>query len=160
MKARWKLWVAGIALVQTLVVGVDVVLLWPIPSQAEQFLARLHDGMSMGAVNEAVKGPAYLSYGPGNDSSGPDGFCDITFSDGSVFSAKLRLGEEFRTADPLAHLGVNPDEKLLLVLPATDLLPAGSRTVPNLGAAANPVPITPLTRLRRTLARIIPALGD
>jgi len=33
MRSHWKLWVTGIALVQLLVIGVDVALLWPLPGR-------------------------------------------------------------------------------------------------------------------------------
>ena len=36
MRNRWKLWVAGIALVQLLVIGVDVALQWPTRSEAAE----------------------------------------------------------------------------------------------------------------------------
>jgi hypothetical protein len=48
MKRRsWKVWVAGIALMQLLVIEIDAVLLWPEPpSEAEKWAERIRGGMS------------------------------------------------------------------------------------------------------------------
>ncbi len=50
---RWKLWVAGIALAQLLVIGVDVALLWPAPSEAERAAAMIKMGMPMRDFEQA-----------------------------------------------------------------------------------------------------------
>jgi hypothetical protein len=43
-RRSWKVWVAGIALVQLLAIGVEVAL-WPTPSEAEQMAAHIRVGM-------------------------------------------------------------------------------------------------------------------
>jgi hypothetical protein len=51
---RWKVWVAGIALVQLLVIGVEVALLWPTLSEAEQWANRIDVGMTWDQLKQTV----------------------------------------------------------------------------------------------------------
>jgi hypothetical protein len=44
-RRSWKVWVAGIALVQLLVIGVQVAL-WPQPSEAERWAERIRVGLT------------------------------------------------------------------------------------------------------------------
>ena len=53
-RRRWKLWVAGIALMQLLVIGVDAALLWPMPSEAEVVADRLRVGMIEGQARSLL----------------------------------------------------------------------------------------------------------
>lgn len=56
MRGSWKVWVAGIALVQLLIIGVDAALLWPTPSHAQQAALRIRVGMTDKQWREATKG--------------------------------------------------------------------------------------------------------
>jgi hypothetical protein len=121
MKRRsWKVWVAGIALVQLLVLGVDVALLWP--SQAEQIASRLREGMTETEVEEAVGRLGGLKV----ETTGWKDYRP-SFDDGSSLTVEMvrseRLGQEWRVRS--------------------------FRVVPS-------APAHPLTRLRRTLARVFP----
>jgi hypothetical protein len=54
-RRRWKLWVAGIAFVQLLVIGADVALLWPPPpSEAERMAAHIRVGMPHDQVRRVL----------------------------------------------------------------------------------------------------------
>jgi hypothetical protein len=94
MKRRsWKVWVAGIALAQLLVLGVDVALLWP--SEAEQIASRLREGMTESEVEEAVGG-----LGPGYVIRTGREIYHPSFDDGSSLAVVMvwsgRLGEGYR----------------------------------------------------------------
>src|SRR5258708_2146355 len=54
-RGRWKLWVAGIALAQLLVIGAAVALVWP--SEAEWVTAKIEVGMRRDQVWEVVFPP-------------------------------------------------------------------------------------------------------
>jgi hypothetical protein len=77
MRYRWKAWVAGIATVQLLLIGIEVAL-WPTPSEAERFATHLQEGMPTEHARTILGGRVWS--GPG--SMGASGyFC--TFEDGS-----------------------------------------------------------------------------
>jgi hypothetical protein len=125
-RGRWKLWVAGIALAQLLVLGAAVALVWP--SEAEWVAAKIEVGMRRDQVWEVVN-PSPSAWQP------PSTFFDespwvLNYADGSILSVEFTQPVEGRP------------ERVALV-----------RTTP-------PPPVHPLTRLRRTLARIIPALKE
>jgi hypothetical protein len=126
MQGRWKLWVAGIALGQLLVIGVDVAILWPEPCEAEQFAARLRVGMTESEVLDTA-GDLGMSWG---------GTLRVQmhhrlFDDGSSLTVAMcwsgRRGEDRRVGN-------------------FEVIP--------------PTLVHPLTRLRRTLARSFPLLGE
>ena len=126
-KHNWKAWVAGIALAQVIVLGVDVVLLWPMPSAAEQATARIGVGMTEEEVAFSIRD--YTAPWPGvSDPRG--GRAWWFFKDGSCLEVRF---------------GPSPDEN---TRPAVFL------------HATPPPPVPPLTRLRRTLARLFPALKE
>ncbi len=54
MKQSWKPWLTGIALVQLLVVGIHLAMLWPMPSEAERVATLLHEGMTDTRAREVV----------------------------------------------------------------------------------------------------------
>jgi hypothetical protein len=128
----WKVWVAGIALVQLLIIGVDVTLL--MPSEAELMAASLHKGMTQEQMWELLGEPGkprfWREHLPGRYAFRGYAFRCV-FTDGSrlfvfVYSSDERL-EDFRVAE----VRINP-----------------------------PLPVPPLTRFRRILARILPFLEN
>jgi hypothetical protein len=124
MCKRWKLWVAGIALGQLLVIGIDVALLWPMPTQAEALFPLFCTGMSE-AEAKSVLG---------------DG-CE-----GGEFCACAKM-----------YARSFEDRSLLLVILREHK--DGTFTV-SFAEVISPAPVSPLTRLRHILARLIPALGE
>jgi hypothetical protein len=119
-------WVAGIVLVQLLVIEVDVALLWP--SEAKVAAERVHLGMSEQEVSSSFDSRIYrecvqsLSY---------KGFC-YCFSDGSCLYVKMHWHE---VVDGECVFRVTSIRHYSL-------------------------PVPPLTRLRRTLARALPFLAE
>jgi hypothetical protein len=66
-RRSWKVWVAGIALAQLLVVGVDVALRWPQqPSEAEREAAKIKLRMTQEQVVVALgfEGPTFVYLAP------------------------------------------------------------------------------------------------
>jgi hypothetical protein len=126
MQGRWKLWVAGIALVQLLVIGAAVALVWP--SEAEWVAAKIEVGMRREQV-WAVVNPSPSAWQP------PSTFFDespwvLNYADGSILLIEFTPRVEARP-ERVAWVRTTP-------------LP----------------PVHPLTRLRRTLARVFPVLGE
>jgi hypothetical protein len=129
-RRRWKLWVAGIALVQLLVIGVDVALLWPMPSEAKRSSALVEVGMEWQRAKELIPtgeiGPMVFR---------PDGLGGVLgpphvvwiYSDSSQLGVYLDLSASRVTS--------------VVYIPPSQ-------------------PVPPLIRLRRTLTRIIPALRE
>jgi hypothetical protein len=79
------MWVAGIALAQLLVIGVDVALLWP--SEAEWVAARIDAGMRRDQVWEVVN-PSPSAWQP------PSTFFDespwvLNYADGSILTIEF-----------------------------------------------------------------------
>jgi hypothetical protein len=59
MKHRcWKCWVTGLALVQLLVLGFDISLLWPGPGVTVANFHRIEKGMPLADVEAILGGPA------------------------------------------------------------------------------------------------------
>jgi hypothetical protein len=120
-RRSWKVWVAGIALVQALIIGVDMALLWP--SEAERAASRIRVGMTQDQVLAQLEGR------------------------GSVSEGQLLLR-------PLPWIWQFGDGSSLVVLiPISEgrLVVATIHTTP---------PVHPLARLRHTLARAFPFLGE
>ncbi len=137
MRHNWKLWVLGIVLMQLLVVGLDVVLLWPVPSEAESKAAAIQEGMTFAQVKEML-GPYHMmeSYGfvqqRADGSPIPlDGYYSWGYSDGSGLTLKFQHDEADR---PTVVIGIE-------------------RKPPTSSVDSQ-------TRLRRTLSHIFPALGE
>jgi hypothetical protein len=130
MRTSWRVWLPAIVLVQVLVIGLDVSLLWPEPSQAEEALDRLHDGMTFQAAANAIGGPcaSSLTYGS-YDGEGPYGWhCAFGFPDGSVLAARLRPAGDLprhypRSEDKVSDL----NDKGPLDQPSASVRPAGIR---------------------------------
>jgi hypothetical protein len=116
-------WVAGIALVQLLVIGVGAALLWP--NEAEAAAARIRKGMTLSEAEEALG-----RHGGGLGGSMRAQGYQYPFEDGSCLTLSLVRSGLWEPWDVGAFW-----------------------TEP-------PTPVHPLTRLRRTLARVIPALGE
>jgi hypothetical protein len=58
MKSRsWKLWIAGIALVQLVILGIDVALLWPWLGVTVTNFYKIEEGMSLAEVEAILGGP-------------------------------------------------------------------------------------------------------
>jgi hypothetical protein len=127
MKTRWKVWVAGIALAQLLVIGVDVALLWP--SEAKVAAERVRPGMSELEVSSSFDGRIYRQC---VEALGYKAFL-YQFADRSCLCVGMNWAE---TVD---------GEHIFRV--------TSVRNSP-------PPPVHPLTRLRRTLARALPFLGE
>jgi hypothetical protein len=120
MRKRWKLWVAGIALGQLLVIGIDLALLWPTLSDAEHWADRVRMGITQQQRRELARYQWFSAGGMGHDWEG------YKFSDGSQLSCYHNL-----STDEITGVVVQPR-----------------------------APVPPLTRLRRILARLIPALKE
>src|SRR5713226_6953844 len=60
-RRNWKVWVAGIALVQLLVIGSVVAAMWPDPTEAERKAALIRVGMTLEEADAALGG--YLRQG-------------------------------------------------------------------------------------------------
>ena len=83
MKRRsWKIWVAGIALAQLLVVGVEVALLWPDRSEAEEAAAPIQVGMTAEQYQEVHKSIANSRWTEIVGGSSYEAY-DYMFDDGS-----------------------------------------------------------------------------
>ncbi len=140
----WKLWVAGIALVQLLVAGVEVALLWPTPSEAEVSATAIHPGMTIKQVRVLIDDPNGIhDYGLGR------GKLTYCFPDGSelhVFGAALG-SRDFRDRIVISFGAA---------LASRDFLDGIVIST----AFSPPDPVPPLTRLRRTLARAFPFLAE
>jgi hypothetical protein len=130
MKRRyWKVWVAGIALVLMLLLGVVVSLLWPEPSgEAGRVAKQIHIGMMYTdalAVLDLNKAKREL-YGPRDvDGAVKKTSASFTFEDRSEIMLQWDLSGRI-----------------------------------SLVSAGLPRQFHPLTRLRRTLARVLPFLGE
>jgi hypothetical protein len=121
MCKRWRLWLAGIGLVQLLVIGIEMALLWPMPSEAEQWAERVRTGITPQQRRELASA---LLFNVGSKSMG---YLErYKFPDGSQLSF---IYDSY--ADEIRDVTMRPGE-----------------------------PVPPLTRLRRALARLIPALGE
>jgi hypothetical protein len=144
MKRRsWKVCVAGIAVVQLLVIGADVAVLWPTPCEADKAIVRIHEGMSFRSAKETVNALFFSIYWAklGGDRRG--WVCEFTFLDGSHFVAGLRAPSDFQ--------GIVDDfyaDRVFLVLPFLEIRPP------------TPARGSPVATLRRTLARVFPALEE
>jgi hypothetical protein len=123
---NWKLWLAGILLVQLLVVGVDVVMLWPTQSYAEQAASQVKSGMTEDDVDKLI----------------------------SSYWVNTSMGRDTRVSDHVQLCHRLGDGSILIV--TSD--PRSGRVVS--AHSWNPVKTHPLTRLRRTLAHLIPALKE
>jgi hypothetical protein len=125
MRLRWKVWLAGIALAQLLVVGVEVAL-WPTPSEAERLATRVRLGMTKDEARRALDG-----YDPYELRGWDSGFW-CHFADQSDLNVGLRR----------------------------DAGPKGVRDTVSFIHTGTAPPEPPLTRLRRTLARVFPFLAE
>jgi hypothetical protein len=140
MSRRRRTLLLGLALVAMLTAGVGAALLWPTPSDAEQMASQLRVGMTMGQVGQVSEylggsDPFILTSGravpPGRSST------LITFDDpgrstrGVVFLDGSSITIAIDGGGLIGHIKTTP-----------------------------PAPIHPLTRLRRTLARAFPFLGE
>ena len=132
MRKSWKLWLAGIALVQLLVIGVDVALLWP--SEAERGAALVRKGMTDSQVwevlGEPCEGRFRLLPMTVKNVFHDECYCCL-FDDGSYLYVSLNGSGERREEFRVTNVRTQ-----------------------------QPLPAPPLTRLRRTLARIFPALKE
>jgi hypothetical protein len=117
-------WVAGIALVQLLVIGVDVALLWP--SEAEQIASRLREGMTETEVDKAIAG--------------------------------LGVGYVVSTCRIYHYRWFDDESSLVVVMVRSE--PLGQEWRVRSFRVVSSAPDQPLTRLRRTLARAFPFLGE
>ncbi len=135
----WKIWIAGIALAQLLVIGVDVALLWP--SEAEQMARRIHKGMTCAQVLEVA--------------GGPDPDAKEFFSPHFIFP---NFRNEGLTEEEFGYI-FEDGSRLYIGLACLD---HGKRLeFPVLDVRTQPPPrVDPLTYLRRTLSRLIPALKE
>jgi hypothetical protein len=138
MKRRsWKVWVAGIALVQALVILFDEAVLWPMPSEAEQQVASVAVGMSQWEVLVMFLSPG--DHTPRHGRSGEplprttiiaDNYsCLLEFQDGSQLH--VTFGRRRGFDQHVTSISTTPA-----------------------------APVHPLTRLRRTLARVFPFLAE
>jgi hypothetical protein len=127
MKRRtWKVWVAGIALAQVLVLGVDMALLWP--CEAEMAAVRLEVGTPMEQTMKVV----HAREGP---------YSRMIFSEPGE---AVIIGPAHWIFDDSSNLFVTFDSENRVVSVHPE----------------PPSPIHPLTRLRRTLGRILPFLAE
>jgi hypothetical protein len=148
MKDRWKVWVAAIALVQLLVIGVDVVLLWPMPSEAEQVAECIREGMTdeqWAELRSRHLSGFVASHGISSE--------NFYFDDGShLHVGKLNHFPDLAIPlDPGRGTWPMPKQPQPVPLPYSEILSIDAST-------AETVP--PLTRLRRTLARILSDLKE
>jgi hypothetical protein len=128
MKTRWKRWVAGIVLVQLLVIGVDLALLWPTPNDAERVAAKIEVGMTWDRARELMQ--PRLSVWQSPSTVAKDAPCRWSYEDGSGLII---------TRDPTCQHVIEIDTTPPTLPPAT---------------------VHPLTRLRRTIARVLPFVGE
>jgi hypothetical protein len=130
MKRRsWKVWVAGIALVQALVIGADVAVLWPIPTEAERKAEMIQIGSLLSPES------AEQLFGPSRWRTGCDG-TEVTYS------------RQIWRFDDGSQLTIDISNRSNTDYSVQDVQSSPARPVPT------------LTRLRRTLARILPFLAE
>jgi hypothetical protein len=146
-RRRWKVWVAGIALVQLLVIGVEVALLWPDPpSEVEEKAALIRVGMSW---KEAL-----------------DRMCSVTPASELRLVPVARLHERDGVGVIVGMrwlLSDSSEVRLTFESYVQPDVPSYIRqveTTPPPPYSPPPPPIHPLTRLRRTLARALPFIGE
>jgi hypothetical protein len=101
MKRRsWNVWVAGIALVQLLVLGVDVAMLPPTAFEAEQWADRIQQGMVDAQWDEVER-----RFGFGEAPFGSAGVFLHCFADGS----RLTISRNpFGNGRPYVVVGTQP----------------------------------------------------
>jgi hypothetical protein len=130
MRKSWRLWAAGMALVLVLALGVGVALLWPIPSEAERKAALICDGMTYNEASTSLGETSFAWESTQYDQRG------VISKASTVFCYRY------------------PDQSGLRVF-----VDSNSGLVDDVFIDDFPsVPL--LTRLRRTLARIFPALKE
>jgi hypothetical protein len=129
--------VLGIALVQLLIVGVDVAM-WPTFSEAKRAAVLVREGMTFDQVQERI------------------GLIQMYVDYASI--AKEHPGEWISPIVSNDYLRKFPDgSKLILTIPWDEqMIPS---RVTHL-VIISPPHVPPLTRLRRTFARLIPALKE
>jgi hypothetical protein len=112
MKRRsWKVLVAGIALVQMLVIGVDTAL-WPIPCEAEQWAERIRDGLTESQEFELDR-----DYVGAKESIGGWRFF-YRFADGSQMTIKGSTGSAHTDPPPPVHPLIRLRRALARVVPS------------------------------------------
>jgi hypothetical protein len=108
MRNRWKLWTAGIALAQLLVIGADVAL-WPMPSEAEQRAASID--MEMKWVDAVMPSATYGRSGspwPHATFMADSDTCFWGFQDGSGLRVTFR-GRMF-SAQRIESISIMPPD--------------------------------------------------
>ena len=126
MRNRWKLWTAGIALAQLLVIGADVAL-WPMPSEAEQRAASID--MEMKWVDAVMPSATYGRSGspwPHATFMADSDTCFWGFQDGS----QLRVTLAHRFDQPITSISTTPPGP---IHPLTRLRRLLARALPFLG---------------------------
>jgi hypothetical protein len=151
MKRRsWKVWVAGIALVQLLVIGVDVALLWPEMSEVDELATFVRPGMTeeqvYGLVGEHMPGRLVWVWGAvGRELWRPEtGWAE-------VWTLRHRFAPTLPTDKTRKTLFFEDGSKLIVYFQGDNVISVD--TTP-------PPPTHPLTRLRRTLAGVFPFLAE
>jgi hypothetical protein len=108
VKRSWKLWVTGIAVVQLLVIGVDMALLWPMPSEAEQLVVQIRPGMSANdVINLAGKYSGFMAV-----RDGPLLWASWHFQDGSGFALDFKASLENHSVVILPVCYVSPAQSV------------------------------------------------
>jgi hypothetical protein len=130
----------GLAAVLLLAFGLGASLLWPTPSEAERMASQLRVGMTMGQVGRVNE---YLG---GSD--------PLILTSGRVvapgeFTSRIVFDDPGRSERGIVF---NDGSSIIITLSENGPV-ASIRTTP-------PEPVSPLTRLRRTLARALPFLGE
>jgi hypothetical protein len=131
-KRRYTL-LLSLALVALLAAGTGVALLWPTPSEAERMAERIEVGMTFRQVAKVVPPP-------------PQGRWSANF-----LGDPFEIGWDQDDGSTLFIEFATPEEGELMNGKFARV--AAVRTTP-------PPPVHPLTRLRRTLARAFPFLGE
>jgi hypothetical protein len=100
------------------------------PSEAEKALARIHEGMTMEEVEGILGGPAY----------------------------RIMQSLTVSVYEPIQRVGIWKREVGTIIILFYGIVDVDERVCETSFQPASPIP--PLTRLRRTLARIIPVLEE